>query len=172
MATLCNAHTGLTHAANADVSINVEELIAEQDSWLEREMLIVDQLNDRIDQIQTSRPKSPTPDPREGSSTESLIDNQLTGNKDRNPLRSGIKLSKLELATFDGINVDMFSDFKEDHYTNIYCNKDLSGAVKKSYLRRTCKGEAYRMIPGFSLTQESYETAYKLLCHVLPPPHV
>ena len=172
MATLCNAHTGLTHAANADVSINVEELIAEQDSWLEREMLIVDQLNDRIDQIQTSRPKSPTPDPREGSSTESLIDNQLTGNKDRNPLRSGIKLSKLELATFDGINVDMFSDFKEDHYTNIYCNKDLSGAVKKSYLRRTCKGEAYRMISGFSLTQESYETAYKLLCHVLPPPHV
>ena len=100
-----DAHTDLTHAADADVSINVEELIAEQDSWLEREMLIVDQLNDQIDQIQTSRPKSPTPDPREGSSTESLIDNQLTRNNDRTAFRSGIKLSQLELATFDGINI-------------------------------------------------------------------
>ena len=71
-----DAHEGLTYAANADASTNIEELIAMQTSWLESKMIIVDQLNGLISQIHCCKPKSPEPDSRERNNTKSMLDDR------------------------------------------------------------------------------------------------
>ena len=148
-------HNTLTELVKEE---DLNNLLSEHDNWLEQRMVTFDRLSEALTQVRNAS---------NGTTVQntSMSDNISGGgdSTDSLSLRSGIKLTKLELATFDGIDIDAFSDYKEDHYTNIYCNKDLSPTMKMSYLRQTCKGEAHKMISGYSLTAESYETCWKLL---------
>ena len=199
-----DVHSQIIFTANTDPAADINQIIADQDQWLEGHMTHIDILNERIEQLSdpsgsaniiaaaaapvntpvtsqnTVTATSVTASERPSETravTQQQVDNLITlpvttdnlenvtvNSDSTNTLRSGIKLTKLELATFDGTDVDAFADYKEDHFTNIFCNKDLTGATRMSYLRRTCKGEAYKMISGYPLTQESYETAWRLLC--------
>ena len=139
----------------------LDSVVTEQINWLENRMEILDILNTRIAELKNQSHNLNEPDARSFTA-----DNASRGDDslDTLGLRSGIKLAKLDLATFDGVDIDAFADFKDDHYTNVYCNKALTPATKMSYLRRTCKGDALQMISGFTLSAESYETAWNLLC--------
>ena len=150
-----NTLTTLTEEADLD------NVISEQINWLENRMAVLDNLNTRIAELKNQSQITNEPDAQ-----SFIADNVSRGDDslDTLGLRSGIKLTKLDLATFDGVDIDAFADFKDDHYTNVYCNKALTPATKMSYLRRSCKGDAYQMISGFTLSAESYETAWKLLC--------
>ena len=145
----------------------IENLLSEQETWFENQMKEVDVLNERIASLRESLTESQVADHNAQIVDHNAPPGSTASGSDQSETRalnSGIKLTKLELATFDGVEIDNFSDYREDHYTNVYNNKDLSPVVKMSYLRRTLKGDAYRMISGFTLTEEDYEVAWHLLC--------
>ena len=132
----------------------VESLVIEQEDWLQNQMSVVDSLNELLTSLRSSVGVNVNAAADQNTAGSSVSDSDITDSRSTSSIKSGIKLTKLDLATFDGNDVDMFDDYREDHFTNVYSNKDLSGTTKMSYLRRTLKGDAYRMISGFKLNEE------------------
>ena len=148
-------HNNLTEIVDEEGLAN---LISEQDDWLEPRLAILDKVSENLLQKRTEMNSTTV---QESSMTDSV--SRGGDNSDSLPLVSGIKLGRLDLAIFDGVDLDSFADYKEDHYTNVYCNKTISPSMKMSYLKRTCKGDAHKMISGYSLTEKSYKIAWELL---------
>ena len=155
IAQVTDIHNTLTELVKED---DLDNLLSEHDNWLEDKMATFDRLSECITLKRL-------PDTGTTVQEPSIADDASRGGDSITSLslRSGIKLTRLDLATFDGTDLDSFADYREDHYTNVYCNKDLTPAMKLSYLRRTCKGEAFKMISGYTLSAKSYKQAWDRL---------
>ena len=161
---VAETHESLTESVEEG---EIENLLSKQKTWFENQMKEVDVLNERIASVRVSITELQVADHNAQIVDHSAPPDNIasgSGQSKTRALNPSIKLTKLELATFDGVEIDQFSDYREDHYTNVYNSKDLSPIMKMSYLRRTLKGDAYRMISGFTLTEEDYEAAWLLLC--------
>ncbi len=78
------------------------------------------------------------------------------------PLPTKAKLPKLSLKKFTGNPID-WQSFYDSYTAAVHSNDTLSKVDKFNYLKTLLEGPAASAIAGFSLTEENYETALKLL---------
>ncbi len=78
------------------------------------------------------------------------------------PLPTKAKLPKLSLKKFTGNPTD-WQSFYDSYTAAVHSNDTLSKVDKFNYLKTLLEGPAASAIAGFSLTEENYETALKLL---------
>ena len=76
--------------------------------------------------------------------------------------KSNVKLPKLDLKKFDGEPTE-WQSFFETFLSAVDSNDNLSNVEKFTYLKIYLEKEAARTIQGFSLTNENYCEAIKLL---------
>ena len=76
--------------------------------------------------------------------------------------KSNVKLPKLDLKKFDGEPTE-WQSFFETFLSAVDSNDNLSNVEKFTYLKSYLEKEAARTIQGFSLTNENYCEAIKLL---------
>ena len=86
--------------------------------------------------------------------TESTI--SISGN------RSNVKLPKLKIKTFSGEPME-WQSFKETFSSAVDANENLTKIEKFTYLKGLLDKAARKTIQGFSLTNENYYKAMKLL---------
>lgn len=72
------------------------------------------------------------------------------------------RLPKIDLPTFQG-DVDKWYSFWQIFDANIHQRKDLSTIEKLTYLLSLLRGEAARMVAGFSVTAENYTDVIEIL---------
>ena len=87
---------------------------------------------------------------------------------DDNSVRSNathyeVKLQRLNLPTFDGIDILNWPPFKDAFVANVHTNERLDPCVKFQYLIEQLEGEAKDVVQGFSLTAQNYKEAWDLL---------
>lgn len=78
------------------------------------------------------------------------------------PLPVRAKLPKLSLKKFSGNPTD-WQSFYDSYKAAVHNNDSLSKVDKFNYLKSLVEGPAATAIAGFSLTEENYEAAHKLL---------
>ncbi len=78
------------------------------------------------------------------------------------PLSTKAKLPKLSLKKFTGNPID-WQSFYDSYTAAVHSHDTLSKVDKFNYLKTLLEGPAASAIAGFSLTEENYETALKLL---------
>jgi hypothetical protein len=78
------------------------------------------------------------------------------------PSSARAKLPKLSLKKFSGNPTD-WQSFYDSYKAAVHTNDRLSKVDKFNYLKSLVEGPAAAAIAGFSLTDENYETAFKLL---------
>ena len=130
----------------------MEDVLNEHDSFMEPKLLQIDEFKAHIASL--------TPDLR-----QNLANAANTGDGDNvssSGAEASIRLPKLPLEEFHG-QVDTFKDFEADQLTNVFHNKELNGAQKMAYLRRSVHGEAKAIIAGYALTLKDYHAAWNKL---------
>ena len=74
-----------------------------------------------------------------------------------------VKLQRLNLPKFDGIDILNWPPFKDAFVANVHNNERLDPCVKFQYLIEQLEGEAKDVVQGFSLTAQNYKEAWDLL---------
>ncbi len=94
--------------------------------------------------------------------SQGLGTNVFSENQHIHPLPTKAKLPKLSLKKFTGNPTD-WQSFYDSYTAAVHSNDTLSKVDKFNYLKTLLEGPAASAIAGFSLTEENYETALKLL---------
>ena len=96
-----------------------------------------------------------------------LLAAQISSTLDNEPKqfagpRVETKLPTLKLPEFDG-NLTNWDSFWDQFSASIDSRKDLNPVDKLTYLRGALKGEVRKLIDGFSIEDDSYQSAVQLL---------
>ena len=111
IAQVTDIHNILTELVKED---DLDNLLSGHDNWLGDKMATFDRLSECITLKRL-------PDTGTTVQEPSIADDASRGGDSITALslRSGIKLTRLDLATFDGTDLDSFADYREDHCTNV-----------------------------------------------------